>query len=460
MAVDTKQLSRRKFLYGCAAACAGSSSLLSTLSRLQLAYAQVPPATDYKALVCIFLFGGNDAFNMLIPRDTSVYNVYAGTRQNLAIAYDELLPITAASQAYPDFGLHPQLGNLRNLYSDGKLAFLANVGALVEPVSKSAYQAKTVQLPPQLFSHNDQQGFVQSLQSQTGRNGWAGRAADILAVANANDRLSMNISLSGSNLWQSGASVFPYSINPEGVVSLTHFDRGSADSRDMQRVQTYQNLLAQTQDHLFAQAYAGAQTVAWDLAEEVGAALAGVPGLATAFPAENRLASSLRMVAKMIAARQSLDVSRQTFFIGMGDFDTHGAQLTRQPVLMTQLNEALKAFYDATVELGVADNVTTFTASDFGRTLTSNGDGTDHAWGGHQIIMGGAVKGGDIYGTMPSLAIDSDDDIGEGRIIPTVSVDQYGATLAKWFGLAESDYPGVFPNLANFASSDLGFLTV
>jgi uncharacterized protein (DUF1501 family) len=365
------------------------------------------------------------------------------------------LPITAASQAYPEFGLHPQLPHLQSLYNDDKLAFLANVGALVTPVTRQTYQ--TAQLPPQLFSHNDQQGFVQSLQSQSNRNGWAGRAADVLAAVNTNQDLSMNISLSGSNLWQSGTVALPYSVNPGGVVTLARTNRASTVERDIQRVQAFENLLAQSPDHLFARVHAGMQTRAWDLADEVSAALAGVPALSTAFPA-SRLAQSLQMTARMIAARDVLQVNRQTFFIGIGDYDTHGAQLTRHTALLAELNGALQAFYDATEELGVADKVTTFTASDFGRTLTSNGDGTDHAWGSHQVIMGGAVQGGDIYGTMPSLAINSADDIGKGRIIPTVSVDQYGATLAQWFGLQTSDFPEVFPNLVNFDTTDLGFM--
>jgi uncharacterized protein (DUF1501 family) len=453
---DIKSLSRRRFLSGCAALCAGGSGLLPTLTGLRLAHALTPPAGDYKALVCVFLFGGNDAFNMLVPRENEFYNLYNGSRQTLAIARDSLLPINADSQAYNAFGLHPQLTNLQSLYNDGRLAFLANVGALVEPVTRSQYLARTRQLPPQLFSHNDQQNFVQSLQSHATRNGWAGRAADALAGVNANQNLSMNISLSGSNLWQSGAVALPYSVNPGGVVSFSYTNRSSMDPREAQRVQAFENLLAQSQDHLFARVHAGLQKNAWDLADEVGAALTGVQ-VNTVFP-QGRLAQSLQMTARMIAARNNLGVSRQTFFIGIGDYDTHGNQLPRHSALMAELDGALKAFYDATVELGVADQVTTFTASDFGRTLTSNGDGTDHAWGGHQIILGGAVKGGDIYGTMPSLAIGSNDDIGEGRIIPTVSMDQHGATLAKWFGLPESNFEDVFPNLSNFDMADLGFM--
>jgi uncharacterized protein (DUF1501 family) len=454
---DIKSLSRRRFLSGCAALCAGGSGLLPTLTGLRLAHALTPPAGDYKALVCVFLFGGNDAFNMLVPYQEEFYNLYNGSRQTLAITRDSLLPINADLQAYHAFGLHPQLPNLQNLYTNGKLAFLANVGALVEPVTKPEYQSRTVQLPPQLFSHNDQQNFVQSLQSHATRNGWAGRAADVLAGVNANQNLSMNISLSGSNLWQSGAVALPYSVNPGGVVSFSYTNRSSDNPREAQRVQAFENLLAQSQDHLFARVHAGLQQNAWDLADEVGAALAGAPALTTVFP-QGRLAQSLQMTARMIAARNNLGVSRQTFFIGIGDYDTHGNQLPRHTALLAELDGALKAFYDATVELGVAGQVTTFTASDFGRTLTSNGDGTDHAWGSHQIVLGGAVNGGDIYGTMPDLYIGSNNDIGEGRIIPTLGMDQYGATLAKWFGLPEGNFGDVFPNLSKFDATDLGFM--
>jgi uncharacterized protein (DUF1501 family) len=458
---DIKSLSRRRFLSGCAALYAGSGSLLAALSSLQLVQAQTSLAGDYKALVCIFLLGGNDGLSVLVPREQSVYDVYAASRQNLAITRDSLLPIGTALQAYTDFGLHPRLPNLRDLYNNGQLAFLANVGALVEPVSKSAYMARAARLPPQLFSHSDQQAFVQSLQHNYGqRNGWAGRAADILTDVNANERLSMNISLNGGNLWQVGRNVLPYSLGPEGVVRLIYTNRRSTstNSRHLQRVQAFENLLMQPQDHSFARAYAGMQRAAWDLADELSGVLAEVPPLTTVFP-QGRLAQSLHMTARMIAARDKLNLRRQTFFIGIGSFDTHDNQLGHHWRLFGELDAALKAFYDATVELGVAEQVTTFTASDFGRTLTSNGDGTDHAWGSHQIILGGAVRGGDIYGTMPSLAIGSADDVGQGRIIPTLSMDQYGATLARWFGLPQSNFPDVFPNLGNFGTTtDLGFM--
>lgn len=459
MTIKIPELSRRQLLKRCGALTLGSTAGMATLSQLQLAHAQTNAGDDYKALVCVFLFGGNDAFNMLVPREQSVYDVYANTRQNLAVARGDLLPINAGSQAYSDFGLHPEMSEVQSLYNNGKLAFLANVGSLIEPVSKVDYLARNIELPPQLFSHNDQQGFMQSLQSNAGRNGWAGRAADMLSVVNNNPSLSMNISLSGSNLWQSGNQIVPYSVSPEGVEKLSFVSRSATDARDIARTQALENILAQSHSHRFTNAYSSALSNSWNLSDEVSAALESIDALATEFPEGNRLASALRMTAQMIAARDVLDVKRQTFFIGMGDFDTHGAQLDRHPELLAQLSSALQAFYNATVEMGLSDKVTTFTASDFGRTLTSNGDGTDHAWGSHQLIVGDAVQGGDIYGTMPSLAIDSNDDIGEGRIIPTTAMDQYGATLSGWFGLDASNYADVFPNLANFNTSDLGFMS-
>lgn len=460
---------RRQFLQRCSCLALGSSSALSALTSLQLAHAQTAPAEDYKALVCVFLFGGNDAFNMVIPRSTDSYASYAATRLELAVNQSDLLAINTSRQGGQEFGLHPALTDLASLYSNGKLAVLGNVGALVEPTSKSAYQAKTVALPPQLFSHNDQQNFMQSLQSSQRRNGWAGRAADVMAEFNSNPNLSMNISLSGSNLWQSAGSIIPYAVNPEGIATIRNFDRAVApdpedpdnvywNTRVQSRVQTLEALLAQEQSHVLARAYGSAMAKSWDLADEVGAALNGIGSLTTVFPDENRLAAGLKMTANLIAARSALGAGRQTFFIGVGDFDTHGDQVRRHDILMAQLNAALKAFYDATVELGVADKVTTFTMSDFGRTLTSNGDGTDHGWGSHQLIMGDAVSGGEIYGTMPDLAIGSSDDMGEGRIIPTTGIDQYGATLASWFGLSAGAYADVFPNLSHFDSTDLGFM--
>lgn len=451
-------ISRRCFLTACGAVALGSGSLYSSLARLQLAQAQMAQVDDYKALVCIFLYGGNDAFNMLVPYSQPAYDSYAATRRALAVVRGDLLELTPKTFSNGvDYGFHPAMAGAHELFASGRLAVIGNIGALVEPVSKAAYQSKSVLLPPQLFSHNDQQNFVQSLQSTTRRNGWAGRAADVLAEVNSHPKLSMNISMSGSNLWQSGNAIIPYAINPGGVDSLAYL-KDTGDAREAARTQVYHNLLNQNHSHIFQREFARTQNLAWELADEVGGILASQAPLSTSFPSGSPLAASLKMTARLIKAHSTLGMSRQMFFIGMGDFDTHGDQNTRQPNLFRQLSEGLAAFSAATEELGLQDKITTFTASDFGRTLTSNGDGTDHGWSSHQLVMGGAVSGGDIYGQIPELVIGGNDDIGEGRIIPGISIDQYAATLLRWYGLGESNFADVFPNLANFAASDLGFM--
>lgn len=455
--MNTTEFNRRHFLKKAASIALGSSAAFATSAQWQLANAMVQPGDNYKALVCIFLFGGNDAFNMVVPTDTAEYAAYQRSRQTLAITQNTLLPLNTISGTGIKLGLHPAMTQAQQLFNSGKLALLTNVGALVEPVVKTAYQNKTAALPPQLFSHNDQQTFLQSLQSTARRNGWAGRAADAMLSVNNNTKLSMNISLSGSNIWQSGNSSSPYSINAGGIKDLENFNKNTSEARELARIQIYQTLLGQQQSHVFQREFARTQTLAWELAGEVKTALDAQAPLQTVFPENNPLAANLKMVAQIISARATLQVARQTFFIGIGDYDTHGDQLRRHTNLLSQLSAALSAFNGATEELGIANQVTTFTTSDFGRTLTSNGDGTDHGWGSHQFIMGGAVQGGEIYGSFPELIIGGADDAGEGRIIPTTSMDQYAATLANWYGLPGANFGDVFPNLMHFNSVDLGF---
>lgn len=450
--------SRRHFLQGCLGAAAGSAGFWATQARLQLALAQTPPTGDYKALVCIFLFGGNDSYNMVVPRSGAEYDVYQSVRNNLALPRDQLLPIDPVQPSAVQYGLHPAMTQAQQLFADGRLAVLANAGSLITPVSKSDYQNRSVPLPPQLFSHNDQQTFMQSLARGNAKTGWAGRAADVMQSMNINQQLSMNISLSGSNIWQSGQTVFPYSVSGQGVQTFKYFDEDSEDNAEVSRAQVFRALMEGADSHLFQREYAAIQARAWALSGDLIKALDEQPELTTAFPGESNLATNMRMVAQLISAREALDVKRQVFFVGFGDFDTHGDQNNRQPALFQELSDAMGAFNRAMDELQLADQVTTFTMTDFGRTLTSNGDGTDHAWGGHQLMMGGAVNGGELYGRMPELHLNSDDDIGEGRIIPSTSIDQYGATLAGWFGLPGADFGSVFPNLGNFDSVDLGFM--
>jgi len=456
--LKNKSLDRRAFLKQSALAALGSSSFSALSTQFNLAHAQVGGAADYRALVCVFLYGGNDAFNMLVPRSASDYNVYADARRNLATAREDLLALNPANSLPADYGLHPELTELKTLFDAGKLTLIGNVGTLIEPTLQSDFVNNRVELPPQLFSHNDQQNFVMSLQATQERQGWASRIADLMMDANANPDLSMNITLSGSNTLQAGGISAPYALGPEGVNDYWSLQPGNPDAWSVNRNRAYDALLSQSQTHLFASEFARTQRRSIDLGVSLRRALNQTPAPQTTFQSGSRLAGMLRMIAHLISARETLGMRRQIFFVGIGDYDTHGDQVNRYPALMRELNHALSSFYQATVELGVSEQVTTFTASDFGRTLTSNGDGTDHGWGSHQMVMGDSVMGNRIFGTMPELAIGSNDDIGEGRIIPTTSIDQYAATLARWYGLSPSQVAETFPSLANFNSADLGFM--
>ena len=278
--------------------------------------------------------------------------------------------------------------------------------------------------------------------------------------ANSNQDLSMNITLSGSNTLQTGGLSAPFAIGAGGVNDYWSLQPGNPDAWSNDRNRAYDAILAQSQTHLFATEFAKTQRRSIDLGVELRTALDNTAAPETVFQQGSRLAGMLKMIAHLIAAREALGMRRQIFFVGIGDYDTHGDQVNRYPVLMRELNHALASFYDATVELGVSHQVTTFTASDFGRTLTSNGDGTDHGWGSHQMVIGDGVMGGRIFGTMPELAIGSNDDVGQGRMIPTTSIDQYAATLASWYGLSPSQIADTFPSLANFNSADVGFMQI
>jgi uncharacterized protein (DUF1501 family) len=460
---------RRQFIRRCACAALGTTSMASTIWNLRAVRAATAnnmtvAAGDFKALVCLFLYGGNDANNLIIPRDNSDYNIYAAARQALAIPQSSLLSITPST--YSDgrsFGLHPScvdvptvagqpnLPGLQSLFAQGKLALLSNVGTLVAPVTRAQYLSDTAALPPQLFSHNDQSVQWQtSVPDQPPRSGWGGRMADLLVSLNGSAQISMSISLAGTNTFQVGNTVFEYQMSPYGVTSLNGYSGNTKTAID--------SLLNLPHQNLFEAEFAKITRRSLDNAALLSTALSGV-NLTTFFPANNYLADQLKMVAQMIAARNTLGMSRQIFFCSVGGYDTHGDQLAAHANLLTELNGALASFYQATADLGVADKVTTFTASDFGRTFpVNNGAGSDHGWGNHQLVLGGAVKGGDLYGRMPALVVDGPDDTDEGRWIPTTSVDEYSATLAKWFGVSPTDLPTVFPNLSRFATPDLGFM--
>jgi uncharacterized protein (DUF1501 family) len=411
---------------------------------------------DYKALVCVFLFGGNDSWSMVVPRSDAEYNAYAQSRQNLAIAKDQLLPVNALNGDGVLYGLHPSMQGVASLFETARCAVVANVGPLIAPTTKTQYQQKSVPLPPQLFSHNDQQDQWHSLRGQaTSKSGWAGRIADLVAGQLSSQQLALNVSLSGNTLFQAGEVATPYIMGASGATTFTGMGSGATATA---RKTGFTNVVNATYGSVYERAYAEIQKRALKYADLVNGALAAAPTLATAFPANSTLATQLQTVAKMIAVRERLGMSRQVFFVATGGFDTLDDQLQDQPGLLGNVSASLAAFHAATVELGVAEKVTTFTQSDFGRTLTSNGDGSDHAWGGVQLVVGGGVKGRAIYGRYPVLAINGPEDVGGGRFIPAVSSDQYAATLARWFGVADADLPKIAPSIGNFAERDLGFL--
>lgn len=444
---------RRTFIRQAACAALTTTGILNTIFDLRRLSAAPLDATDYKALICLFLFGGNDANNVIVPHDNSGYASYAAARGILALPQASLLPLTLQNGDGRDFSFHPNLVELQSLFNQGKLGLVANVGTLVAPVTRAQYLAGGAAVPPQLFSHADQSVQWQtSVPDVISKTGWGGRMADMLQSLNAGSKISLNISIAGTNTFEVGNMVLPYVISPTGSVGLAGFD-GSANANI--RLQAFKDLLALPHNNLFEQAYA--DTVSRSIAANdlLTSALAGIPAFQTVFPNSN-LGSQLNMIAKLIAARNNLGMKRQIFFCSVGGYDTHGDQLTGQANLLTELSQGLNAFYNATVELGVASQVTTFTASDFGRTYPTNGSGSDHGWGSHQFVLGGAVQGGRLFGTFPTLAVNGPDDTGQGRWIPTTSVDEFSATLATWFGVSASDLSTVLPNIGRFAHPNLG----
>ena len=446
--------SRRRFLRACAAGGA-LYAFGRTPGSIVAEAAGASGFSDYKALVCVFLFGGNDSWSMVVPRSNAEYGVYAASRQNLAIPQDQLLPITSLNGNGVDYGMHPSMPGLASLFESGRCAVMANIGPLISPTTKLQYEAGTATLPPQLFSHNDQQDQWLSLRGKAlTTTGWAGRIADLLASQLGGQQLATNVSLSGNTLFQAGEGATPYVMGADGAIAFNSFDAAGLGAS---RKAAFQRILAASYPSMYQRAFADVQKRAVTYADLVNDALASAPPLTTVFPS-SQLAAQLQTVAKMIAARDTLDMSRQVFFVATGGFDTHDNQLDDQPGLLANVSQSLSAFHAATTELGVASNVTTFTQSDFGRTLTSNGDGSDHAWGGVQLVVGDSVRGRTFYGDYPLLQIDGPVDVGGGRMIPSISSDQYAATLSRWFGVAESSLPAVAPSLGNFAIQDLGFL--
>ncbi len=474
---SSPDLSRRDFLRRIG--CGGMSALpvLSSLLNLRLteglASASVPTSGEYRALVCILLGGGNDSFNMLVPRDPEAYGEYRSSRGGLALAPEQLIDIHP--QGLPPFALHGAMPELADLFESGQAAFVANVGTLIEPVQNRAQvDASLKRLPLGLYSHSDQiEQWQTSIPHSRSGIGWGGRMADLLKDLNRNPVLPMQISLDGGNVWQTGRQTAEYAITPDGATALNGYSAGWEAYRDLQNALSsavdsqlslhYTNLLSQTFNVRKRQALEAYQIFA-------DATSKPLPEAAI-FPF-SPLGQRLAMVARAIQGRTGTGAVRQTFFIQFAGWDHHSDVLTSQAEMLPQVSQALGAFQRAMNLLGVQDQVTLFTASDFGRTLTSNGRGSDHAWGGNQIVMGGAVKGRRIHGSYPSLAINPENgaernplDTGRGRLIPTTSCDAFFAELALWLGVRRTDLTTVFPNLGNFldpnrAIPPVGFLNL
>ncbi len=484
---------RRDFIR--ASAALGATAFLPPFA---ISSANAADLTGYKALVCVFLFGGNDSHNMIVPITLSDYNTYAASRgglaeaSGLALPLASLLPISPAAMAANSFGLHPAMTNLQTLFNtDKKLAVVANTGPLLAPTTLAQYQNRSVPLPPQLFSHSDMQMHWQTMQPDLPADtGWGGRMADAFRAASSG-LLPVSTSLGSGNIFMKGNQVTAYTVSPvkykNGAIDTsTRIARtasadvswnwtGSGVNRLPQDV--FVNNINDARSNLLEKQYAGIHKASLDVGAFVTESMYTlsngvytlknpVPGI---WPAGNRLAAQLHAVAAMIAARATLGVTREIFFVSLGGFDNHGDQFGsnvngktllsgKHFDLLKTLDEALDVFYRATDSMGVANNVTTMTMSDFGRTLRSNGQGSDHGWGGHQLVLGGAVKGGRIVGSFPMPALGTAVDVGEGRLLPTIASDAYIATLATWMGAATSDLAAIVPNLTRFNTQSIDLM--
>lgn len=472
---------RRRFLLGAAGgagAAMGLGGFGLSLSGIAAAAemgtkATTPIPNDYRAMVCFFLFGGNDAANTIIPYDQTTYNQYLVAREGslsrplgITRLRQDLLPITAASMndgrqlAFPK-----EMASLKQLYDKGKAAVMTNVGVLSQPTNKTQYNTDGFELPPQLFSHSDHQRFWQlGVPNYTTRTGWAGRMGDLLAAGN-NSNVSMCISVAGNNTWQVGNSVLPYPIGAaDGAPQFwSGWNTNRMTAMNSLNLQTRTNLL----EKQAARVYNRAINAQVDMDEALNYSMT----LENFFPKNpvgfnpglmgdyNDVMQQFQMVARLVAAREVLGQKRQIFFVSLGGFDNHDS-LADHGDRLKIVADGMAAFYQATVILGIDQNVTTFTGSDFGRPLKSNGTGADHGWGAHHFVVGGSVRGGNVYGKFPQMVINGPDALdNQGHLLPSTSVDEYAATLAKWFGVSDTDMPIVIPNIARFAQSDMGFMT-
>jgi len=481
---------RREFLRRSSvlSASMGASAVPFALNMAAMGQA-VAQTADYKAIVCLFLYGGNDSCNMVLPTDSASWTAYQTVRNQGTDPIALRAPGTAVDTGAPlgspaalggvlpiapdftqfavnngrSFALHPSMAQAQSLFDQGRLAVIANAGPLVTPLTKTEYRNNTKPKPAKLFSHNDQQSTWQALATEGAKVGWGGRFGDLLAARNTRS-IFTNISVSGNAVFMAGDTIFQYQVGTNGAVAvggITGTLFGSATAAT-----TFRSIITADNQHLFAKEHAAivarsvsAQadfTTAFNASSVAAPSTYTVPS--TGAQGNNNLAIQLQTVARIVGARAGLGANRQVFFVSMGGFDTHDGQNRGHADLMARLSHAL-AYFDATLAtLGVRESVALFTASDFGRTFTTNGDGTDHGWGAHHFISGGAVRGKEVYGRFPTVGLNHDDEVGSGSLLPGVAVDQIGGTLGKWFGVSDANLDFVFPNLRNFAQRDLGFM--
>ena len=458
----TTDASRRAFLQRSSMLAMAGAAAPWALNLAAMSEAAAATATDYKALVCVFLYGGNDYGNTLVPYDDARYALYQGMRPTLAYTQAQLaatvLSPGVALAGGLQYAIAPELAPLLPIFNAGKMGVMLNVGTLVQPTTKAQYTSGATPLPPRLFSHNDQQSVWQSSSPEGATSGWGGRMGDLFESGNGNAVFTC-VNVSGNAVYLSGKTATQYQVSTNGPVALNGAAKPLFGSTACSTA--LQNLVTAASANVFENEYTRITARSLSAGGTLTAALAGGPTINTPFPAPgtNGLADQLKLVARMISTADAVAAKRQVFFVSMGGFDTHDGLATIHPGLLTSVAQALSAFYAATVELGVADQVTTFTASDFGRTLTAN-DGSDHGWGSMHFMLGGAVNGGRYYGTPPVVANDGPDDVGQGRLLPSTSVDQYAATMGKWLGISDTDLLAVLPNLGHWDASqrNLGFV--
>jgi len=450
-------ISRRNFLQ-----LSASFGVLAGLRQFELA--ATPAQADYKALVCLFMFGGNDGHNLIVPLNPAQYSAYTTARSGLAIGQNQLLPVNDPVQG--QFGLHYGIPELQALYNQGKMAVISNVGMLVQPTTFQNLSNVNFPLPTQLRSHSDQVSQMQTGYPNTGGNsGWGGRSADLMQALNASATFPTSVSLNGSAIFCAGVSTPLASLQPGNYLTqngLSAYPAAAATAK----ATAQQQIAAADSGNAIINAANKVMADAIALSPLLQNASGGTP-LTTVFPS-TQIGNQLKDIARIINLRAQTGVGRQVFFCGLGGFDTHGSQSYTQYDLLQQVSKAVAAFYAATVEMGIADKVTTFTLSDFGRTLQPSGTGTDHGWGNHHLAIGGAVNGGKIYGQFPLMtaystigqANSTQQDFADNRgtMLPRQGLSQYGATLAKWFGATDPQLDSVFPTLPNFQTRDLGFM--